>query len=289
MIREFFLGPPRQPLWARLLWWLSSPLALFPIGFVVAKVFGRYTPEDIGSSQTIPLFLQGSTDWGGSDTFAAVVALYVVCGFLGALHLSLLLDHLDGTDGTLRRAGIGTARLAIPWALFLGLGGLSAGADRGPMPRDFRDLFLLAALVFVLSTFWIAWLSRRRIRPIWKVALAPLFIYFWLVIGSDGTTTKAGQILNSGDVPSTAARGVRHGLMLEWHALCDAVLGGPAPKSSQHSASPTRSPERSGGSCPSANLAKRVRTSRSTVLPAPGERVLVPRSSLTFWAGAASI
>ncbi|MBY0280463.1 hypothetical protein K2Z84_34445 [Candidatus Binatia bacterium] len=55
--------------------------------------------------------------------------------------------------------------------------------------------------------------------------IAPAFIVLWLIVGGDGNTAKAGQVLLSGEDPVVASRGFRHGAMLRWHELCDRILG----------------------------------------------------------------
>src|SRR5262249_33504421 len=101
-------GPPRPPGWERWLGWISHPLLLPLIVVLVAAAFGRYEGNEIGHLQSIPLFLQGSTDWGGSNLFAVTVALYVVCGFLGAIQLSVFLSRLAPDAGLLERIALGT-------------------------------------------------------------------------------------------------------------------------------------------------------------------------------------
>jgi hypothetical protein len=85
--------------WESFLWWASHPFLLPPIIVLVAAVFGSFGSEDIGHKQTIPLFLQGSTDLGGSNIFSATVALYVVCGILGTVQLTMYLDLLPPAVG----------------------------------------------------------------------------------------------------------------------------------------------------------------------------------------------
>jgi hypothetical protein len=68
---------------------VSRPLAILPVAIVVAAYFGRYSPEQIAGLQEVPLFLQGNTDWGGSDIFSARIALYVVFGVLAAVYVTL--------------------------------------------------------------------------------------------------------------------------------------------------------------------------------------------------------
>lgn len=86
-------------------------------------------------------------------------------------------------------------------------------------------MFLLAALLYVCSAMVVVALSDSALPLFLKLAVAPIAIYCWLIVGSDGNTSKAGQMKNSGEDPEWRARGVRHGLMLKWHELCDSVLG----------------------------------------------------------------
>ncbi len=208
-----------------LLWRLSHPVALLPICGLIVALVSRWDSLDIGHQQAIPLFLQGSTDWGGSITFAATMAMYVVGGILGGVQLALYLQRLAPATPFAARLLAGTLRLRLHWFLFLlgGTGGWSY--DRRIAANDFRNMFVLAALLFALSACWITWLSLRPLPLRLKVALAPLLLLAWLAIGADGTTTKAGQVLLADVDPQVAPRGVRHGIMLGWHALCDRLLG----------------------------------------------------------------
>src|SRR5204863_4672074 len=125
----------------------------------------------------------------------------------------------------------GAWRLSLHWTCFL-FGGLGWSYDRWVKPNDLRNMFLLAVLVFAASSLWVTWLSRRAIPRRARLLAAPLMIILWLIVGSDGTTTKAGQVLNSGVNPQETPRGLRHGVMLGWHRLCDGVLGDLAEPSS---------------------------------------------------------
>src|SRR5262245_57520436 len=77
------------PRWALAIFMVSRPLAILPVAIVVAGYFGRYSPEQITGLQEVPLFLQGNTDMGGSDTFSATIAMYAAFGVLAAIYVIL--------------------------------------------------------------------------------------------------------------------------------------------------------------------------------------------------------
>lgn len=72
---------------------------------------------------------------------------------------------------------------------------------------------------------YICILNRRRIDRRWKCILAPLFIVLWLIIGSDGNTARAGQLVSSAKNPHYIVRGKRHAIMMSWHRICDSLFG----------------------------------------------------------------
>jgi hypothetical protein len=78
--------------------------------------------------------------------------------------------------------------------------------------------------LYVASFFVVTWLSPRRLPLAAKVLISPVMLYIWLVIGSDGNTPKAGQMLFAYEKPTRTARGIRHGIMLKWYRVCDIVL-----------------------------------------------------------------
>jgi len=206
---------------------LTGPLPLVPLGLLVAILVGRflYVPPEIHGDLDRHLFLQGSTDWGGGALFAAWTALYVVFGFTASWHLALALRDLPPS------ASYGRVLLKSIWILkfhlllFVVAGTAVWSYDARITPNDFRNMFLFAALLYALSIPWIAALRRIRMPPAVRLALAPLFIFLWLVVGADGNTARAGQLVYAGQDPQPIVRGVRHGWMLAWHRLCDHVLG----------------------------------------------------------------
>jgi hypothetical protein len=198
---------------------------IVPIAIVVAAYFGRYTPQQITELQEVPLFLQGSTDMGGSDLFAATVALYVVFGVLGAVRLTIRLADLPDSAGLLERLVFSVRVLALHAILFV-VGGTSLfGYDTRITPNDFRNMFLLALLLYTLSVLWVVVLSRTSWNRWLKLSAGLLFVTAWLIVGSDGNTAKAGQVLQAGQDPAPLVRSGRHALMLSWHRTCDELLG----------------------------------------------------------------
>jgi hypothetical protein len=104
-------------------------------------------------------------------------------------------------------------------------GTANIGYDARVSPNDFRNIFLFAGMIYLLSVLFVAALHATRLGPRIKIALAPLFTVLWLMIGSDGNTARAGQLVQSGQDPQLITRGSRHAIMLSWHHLCDSVLG----------------------------------------------------------------
>src|SRR6188768_495905 len=85
------MEPARElPRWAKILLFISRPAMIAPVTILVAAWFGSYSIPEVVLAKDIPFFLQGSTDYGGSNIFAATVALYVTFGILGAIYLVLV-------------------------------------------------------------------------------------------------------------------------------------------------------------------------------------------------------
>lgn len=205
---------------------LTGPLLLIPQGLLIAIAVGffLYVPPEIHGNLERHLFLQGSTDLGGGCLFAGTIALYVVFGFTSAWYLALSLNELPAS------ISFGRALLKSLWILkyhlllFLIAGTACWSYDAWITPNDFRNLFLFAALIYACSIFWVTAIRNWRMPPAVRLTLAPLFTILWLFIGSDGNTARAGQRVYSFQDPQPITRGIRHGLMLSWHRLCDSSL-----------------------------------------------------------------
>lgn len=205
---------------------LTGPLMIIPQGLVVAIAVGIiiYEPPEIHRHLERHIFLQGNTDWGGGCLFAGTVALYVVFGFTSAWYLML---SLGGTDihSFWRTVIRSLCLLKFHILAFLIGGTANLGYDTHVSPNDFRNIFLFAGMIYLLSILFVAALHATRLGSRIMIALAPLFTVLWLIIGSDGITARAGQLVQSGQDPQPITRGSRHAIMLSWHHLCDSVLG----------------------------------------------------------------
>ncbi len=132
-----------------------------PITLFVAAWFGSYSIPEVVLAKDIPFFLQGSTDYGGSNIFAATVALYVTFGILGAIYLVLV-------NRGLTRTGFGTDVGSNVWRLryhimvFLAGGLMNWTYDEFITPNDFRNIFLFAAAICTCSILYLTVLIRRR-------------------------------------------------------------------------------------------------------------------------------
>ena len=205
---------------------LTGPLMIIPQGLVVAIAVGIfiYEPPEIHGHLERHFFLQGNTDLGGGCLFAGTVALYVVFGFTSAWYLAL---SLRGTDN---RSFWRTVVQSL-WILkfhilaFLIGGTANFGYDAHVSPNDFRNIFLFAGMIYLLSILFISALHMTQLGTRIKIALAPLFTVLWLIVGSDGNTARAGQLVQAGQTPQPITRSSRHAIMMSWHHLCDSLLG----------------------------------------------------------------
>ena len=207
---------------------LTGPLMIIPQAIVVAGLVGGvlYEPPEIHHQLERHVFLQGNTDWGGGCLFAGTVALYVAFGFTAAWYLVLKMKESEIPSSFGRDLLKALLILKFHIGAFV-IGGLAhLGYDARVTPNDFRNMFLLAGVIYVCSIVFVVWLSRLR-PPRWaRLALAPLFTILWLIVGSDGNTARAGQLVQSGQDPEWTPRGTRHRIMLGWHQACDGVCGG---------------------------------------------------------------
>lgn len=211
--------------------WATGPLALIPVGAILLALFGRYDGAEIGHLQSIPYFLQGSTDRGGSIVFAVSTAAYLVFGILAAIHLTLRLSETVPAP-TFREDLTGALWILKLHLLPFLLAGpvFSYAFDGRVTPNDFRNLYLFALVLFGLTVIGIVALYRRGVSLPVRLSLAPALLVAWLIVGIDGNTAKAGQVLNAGVDPDWTPRSPLHAVMLGWHRLCDGVLGDVGPR-----------------------------------------------------------
>ena len=206
---------------------LLGPGMLLPMGFVVAWLVGGvlYTPPEMTGKLEHMLFFQGSTDLGDGCFFAATMALYIYFGFTAAGYLTLRLSEAPPaqTFGADLRRALWLLRFHIAAFLIGGMGNI--GADGRVTPNDFRNMFLFVGVLYTGSIFLIVLLRRSMKSTAVRLLMAPALIVLWLIVGSDGNTARAGQLVQSGQDPQSIVRSVRHGIMLVWHRGCDALLG----------------------------------------------------------------
>ncbi|MCX7007941.1 MAG: hypothetical protein NTY53_11970 [Kiritimatiellaeota bacterium] len=215
---------------------LLGPVMLLPMSFVVAGLVGGvlYTPPEMTGKLEHMLFFQGSSDLGGGCLFAGTLALYVYFGITAALYLALRLSETPPcpTFGADVRRALWFLKFHIAAFLIGGMGDI--GYDSSVTPNDFRNMFLFVGALYTGSIFLIVVLNRTLKKMAPRLRLAPTLIILWLIVGSDGNTSRAGQLVQSGQDPQPIVRGIRHGLMLAWHHGCDALLGDVGPATHTH-------------------------------------------------------
>jgi hypothetical protein len=200
---------------------------IIPQGLIVAIAVGMfmYEPPEIHKHLERHISFQGNTDWGGGCLFAGTIALYVAFGFTAAWYLVLKMQEVEWP------ASFGANLLRAIWLLkyhilaFVVGGIANIGYDARVTPNDFRNMFLLATVIYACSVLLIVALQSTRLSLVPRLLLAPLFTVLWLIVGSDGNTARAGQLVQAGQDPQPITRGTRHAIMLSWHRLCDSAFG----------------------------------------------------------------
>jgi len=206
----------------RTLFLLTSPWLIIPWGLIVSlSTGGRYQPWQIATA-AIPLILQGSDDWGGSCLFAGWIANYLFFTFAAPIQVILYTRNFPPTGyfAILRRV---IWRLKWHIILFAVLGPAWIGYDSRVTPNDHRNMFIFFAIYYCLLLFYVSALLyyNPRLPLLWGVIPSLLLVFFMM----DGITSKAGQWNRAGYDTPPVVRGVRHGLFLKWHFICDHLLG----------------------------------------------------------------
>lgn len=181
-------------------------------------------PPEITHQPESNLFLQGSTDLGGGCLYAGWLAAYVSAGMLACFYLTWRLAATPGDWSFSRRLRFALSELWLPILLFCLIGPINISYDALIAPNDHRNVFILAALIYLLSLLLIVSLRGLNGAMRLRYAVAPLFLCLWIFLGWNGTTARAGQLLNAGENPTPIVRSWRHDLMLRWHHLCDRTL-----------------------------------------------------------------
>lgn len=181
---------------------------LYPLVVVLATIVGSYTPEDVTELQAVPLMLQGGSDWGGSLIFAwrtsSVIGLSVVytvrlCAGLplGRTFLSTLVQALPLVGGG---------------AIFLALvGSFNLFEERGEFFRCETGMTMLVlGLIFLLNIVFLVSVASKVSSRRELILIGPCFLTLSVITIADGTTFKAGQVLQAGEIPPIEVRGSRH-------------------------------------------------------------------------------
>ncbi len=203
-----------------------QPRMILPLAFTIAFIFGGFIyewPEFSGNYEQY-IFFQGSIDMGGACLFAGILSVYLFFGFTAGWYLVLKLEEIT-EQSFIKIIVNGLMILKYHILAFVVGSTITRGYDALVTPNDFRNMFLFAGLLYSLSFLNICILHKLSINRMLKLILAPTFIFFWIVIGSDGNTARAGQLVSSEKNPTYIIRGKRHAFMMSWHTLCDSAFG----------------------------------------------------------------
>ena len=224
---------------------LLGPWMIIPTGVVFAllSLFIYGDPPEIHGNLERAVFLQGNTDMGGGCLFAATVGLYVTFGFTAAWYLVLKMQESTTPVSFSRDLLKSLWHLKFHIIAFIIGGTANLSYDARVTPNDFRNMFLLAGLIYFLTVSAIVGMNRLHLPLSARLALAPVFTIVWLITGSDGITARAGQLVQSGQDPKPVTRSSRHAIMLSWHHLCDSALGDIAKKTKVEQAGPGYPPQ----------------------------------------------
>ena len=194
---------------------ILGPLNIIPLFFLQLSLFGRYSGHDIGHLQNIPLILQGSTDWGGSNQYATYLSLYISLGIFATFYLYLCLsDKSEYSTFKLIKYGIFYLCFHIISFLFASLSFLHP---------DERNMTLLFTIIYIITFFIVLRIVKKHNN--WKYPFfAPILIYIFVFLAWDGSSPKAGQILNCYEDPSWNPRSQRHNIILKWHKFGDRLF-----------------------------------------------------------------
>ncbi len=216
-----------DPLLAPLLRMLVSPLMLLPTFVGLIRIYGNYSGNDIGHLQSIPVALQGSGDWGGSNLYAVCGAAMLWFGMTGAIYLDLRLREIPDHMGFLPRLAKALWILKFHILAFVPVWTpVCAGWNEAALyEQDFRNVIVLAFLTYTLSILLAVAFSRRKSR-LSRALLSPILLILVAFLSSDGTSHKAGHVPCGTycEHPGMPPRGARHAFILAWHRFCYRIL-----------------------------------------------------------------
>ncbi len=205
---------------------IFGPWMIIPQAFIVASLFGFIIydwPEHSGNYEEF-IFFQGNIDMGGGCLFAGTLMLYLFFGFTAGWYLVLKLNEVS-TDTFFQILKKSFFILKYHILAFVIGGTMDIAYDARVIPNDFRNMFCFAAMLYLLTIIAISFMKKLQFNYKIQLLLAPIFIIFWLYLGSDGNTSRAGQLVSAEKNPHYIIRSKKHSIMVSWHKLCDSLMG----------------------------------------------------------------
>ena len=217
-----------------------SVLILVVFFLVILDIFFVFSPQEVTELQKVPLILQGGTDLGGSNIYAAYVTGHTFFGLLWCLSFSLMLNTSASTKNKLLNfvtnryviLGYFVAFLLVN-APMLNLFTMYTMEAPGSYPEftdkyfvcDYFQTFLLFAICYLSSFLMIFTLSRTKISFLKQLLLLPSILILFIFLAKDGITPKAGQVVQQYVVPKDTPNSSAHSAFIEIHKLCRICTG----------------------------------------------------------------
>jgi len=210
----------RQNFFFILFYGFVGPAGLLPIIILIMLFSPKYSPQELTELQKVPFIFQGGTDYGGSNIYATTLLILLFLGGTATLFLTLGLHNYPSTY-LLKSVHYSFSLLKYHFFTFLLVGGFFAyEAPFSYFDCEIFSVFLIAFIAYTISVVFIVWLHKRRFPLPIKIVLAPLIIILWILLSIDGTTFKAGQILQAGELPHQRFRSIAHALVTVPQCIC---------------------------------------------------------------------
>lgn len=132
---------------------IFHPTLILPWGILIAFSTGaRYEPWEIATA-SIPIILQGGTDWGGSCLFAGWVANYLFFSFAAPIYATVSVPETSEVNFI---TTLQSVVKKMKWYIFffLLLGPITIFQDTLITPNDHRNLFLFFSFLHILNTLY---------------------------------------------------------------------------------------------------------------------------------------
>ncbi len=210
---------------------------LFVLVFIVlwAALLG-YSPDALVSVDGVPRILQGETDWGEANIFAAYVVGHFLFGAVGCVMFAVFRGNGSQSRSLERMlAGMvvawGVSNVIILYSFVNAINSEAVGA-RPEVERyyvcDYLQVLFLFVVAYAASVVWIRFWAWKGLSLSMQVKLAPAMLLLLGIVCADGITAKAGRVVAGDDIIPYHANGRRHAALLEIHRFCTACTGGDA-------------------------------------------------------------